>query len=71
MRGHSQNLKAELYLPNAVNEIIRAHNARVKVLVTGENWFGITYKEDRASVKEKIMELVKEGLYPENLWKGS
>jgi len=65
----SQNLKAELYLPNAVNEIIKSNAASVKILSTDEDWFGVTYKEDKALVTKKIKELVRKGIYPTDLWK--
>ena len=42
------NLKAEFYLPAAVNTLIQEGQARVKVLPTESNWFGVTYREDRA-----------------------
>jgi hypothetical protein len=38
-------------------------------LETTARWFGVTYKEDKASAIENIGALVKAGEYPENLWK--
>ncbi len=32
-------------------------------------WFGMTYKEDVIDVKNKILELIEKGEYPENLWR--
>jgi hypothetical protein len=62
------NLKAEFYLPNAVNALIREGQARVKVLPTESHWFGVTYREDRSVVIENIRELVRAGEYPQRLW---
>jgi len=56
------DLKSEFLLP----EIIGKKN--VYIDVTDENWFGVTYKEDSVTVKEKIKKLVKTGSYPSNLW---
>jgi hypothetical protein len=39
------------------------------VLSCDEQWFGITYKEDKAMVVSKISELVEKGVYPNKLWK--
>lgn len=61
-------LKAEFFLPNIVGDLIAERKARVKVLATGERWFGVTYKEDKARVKHAIDMLVKNGDYPGNLW---
>lgn len=38
------------------------------MLLTNAQWFGITYKEDEPIISEKIVEYIKQGLYPENLW---
>jgi hypothetical protein len=63
------NLKAEFYLPTAVNVLIQERRARVKVLPTPCHWFGVTYREDRAVVTESIRALVRAGEYPERLWR--
>ena len=68
IQEHSQDPKAELYLPNVLNEIISKNEARVKMLSSGERWFGVTYKEDKASVARNIQGLVHRGIYPANLW---
>jgi len=68
IQKHSQNAKTEFFLPDILNQIIQSHKARVKVLKTEENWFGVTYKEDKTAVTKKIQDLVHQGIYPENLW---
>jgi NDP-sugar pyrophosphorylase family protein len=65
---HQGDLKAEFYLPTAVNALIQEGRARVKVLPTPCAWFGVTYREDRAVVTESIRALVRAGEYPERLW---
>ena len=59
-------LKAEYYLPFAVDELIREEKASVCVLRTEDKWYGMTYKEDRQIVIDAIKEMKKEGLYPED-----
>jgi len=61
-------LKSECYLPSAVNELVAAGQARVKVLRSTDAWFGVTYREDHPRVVESICEMVREGRYPERLW---
>jgi hypothetical protein len=58
----------EFYLPDAVGELIHDGIGTVRVLPTSEEWFGITYPEDRARVEERIRQLVSAGVYPERLW---
>ncbi len=62
------SLKAEFYLPTAVNALIHEGRARVKVLPTPCHWFGVTYREDRPVVMESIRGLIRAGEYPERLW---
>ena len=62
------NPKAECLLPTSVDELVRADQARVHVLTSPEQWFGVTYPDDKPVVVGKLAELVKAGTYPENLW---
>jgi hypothetical protein len=59
--------KSEFYIPMAVNEMVRAKKARVKVLRTPDPWFGVTYREDRPFVVEGVRKLIARGDYPEKL----
>lgn len=65
---NAANLKAEFFLPSAVDALIREGRARVKVLPTESSWFGVTYREDRPVVIENIQALVRAGEYPPRLW---
>jgi hypothetical protein len=59
--------KSEFYIPMAVNDLVRAKRARVKVLRTPDPWFGVTYREDRPFVVEGIRKLIARGDYPEKI----
>ncbi len=61
--------EAEFFLPEAVNELLRSGKAQVKFLPTGERWVGMTYRADKPAVERHIRELVRQGFYPEKLWK--
>ena len=61
--------KGEFYIPVVVNEQIQKKEASVKVLNCTGKWFGVTYREDREQVVNQLMRLVKEGVYPDDLWK--
>ncbi len=62
-------LKAEYFLPEAVGRLISENRAKVRVLRSKERWYGITYAEDKPVVKKAILDRIRQGLYPENLWK--
>lgn len=63
--------KAEFLIPEAVGSLVRAKKARVKILPTRERWFGITYPQDRALAQAALLERVRQGLYPADLWSGT
>ena len=62
------DVKAEFFLTWVLDQLINTKKAKVKILSTNEEWFGVTYKEDKPVVKEKIRRLIAEGKYPEKLW---
>ena len=64
----SNPLKGEYFLPSVVNDHLEAGTASVQVLPCEETWYGVTYREDLASVKEAIANMKKQGIYNENLW---
>ena len=69
LEGNADNiLKAEYFLPEAVGGLVREGKATVKVLSTDERWFGVTYKADKPVVEQAVRELIRRGVYPENLW---
>ena len=68
LESNSHDLKSECYIPNTVGELVRAGQARVKVLHSRDSWFGVTYREDRPRVVESIRRLIVDGVYPEKLW---
>ena len=57
----------EFFLPDAVNILISTKKIRIKVRVTEEEWFGITFPEDSIQVKKNIKQLITRGIYPGNL----
>lgn len=69
LQRNSQNiLKAEYFLPSVVDSLISENKARVKVLPSQEQWYGVTYQEDKPVVKLAIAGLIRRGAYPEKLW---
>jgi NDP-sugar pyrophosphorylase family protein len=68
LKNNHQNIKAEFYIPLIVNAMIQQNKGKVKVLGGGNIWFGVTYKEDKEAVSNRIKELIKKGQYPEKLW---
>ena len=60
--------KAEYLLPIYIGQLLREGRVSVKVLETKDAWFGVTYKEDLPLVMESIRELIRDGVYEEDLY---
>lgn len=69
IKSHHHDPKAEYFIPSEVNHLINQGIAQVKVLSCDEQWFGMTYQEDRSTVVEGIRDLIEKGVYPEKLWR--
>lgn len=68
LAAHSQEQKAEFYLPAAVSAEIAEGRAAVVVRRTESTWFGVTYREDKPRVQALLTELVARGEYPPRLF---
>jgi len=65
-QGHE--LKSEFYLPSSVSALIARSEATVQLLPTTSQWFGVTYREDRAQVVDRLADRVAAGEYPQKLF---
>ncbi len=64
----AEDLKAEYLLPTIIGELLEAGRLSVKVLRSEDQWFGVTYKEDREAVTRAVRELIEKGVYPSELY---
>ena len=61
-------LKAEYLLPIHIGGLLRKGKVQVRVLKTEDQWFGVTYKEDKPLVVESFRKLIAAGVYSEDLY---
>ncbi len=61
-------LKAEFYIPYAIDCMIKDNSAKTELLSTPSHWFGVTFKEDRPGVVAKFQEFADNGIYPTPLY---
>ena len=54
MRENANNPTAEYYIPNIVTDMIVTKKMAVRVISTDDNWFGVTYKQDKLMAVEAI-----------------
>lgn len=66
--ANKHDIKAEFFIPIIADEFIKIDGNSVKVIPTSSQWFGVTYKEDAASVKASIDKLIEDKVYPDSLW---
>jgi NDP-sugar pyrophosphorylase family protein len=62
------NLKSEFFLPDILSKLIEKENAQIPCIPTTEQWFGVTYQEDKGLVIREINRKVIKGDYPKNLF---
>lgn len=65
----AEDLKAEYLLPTIIGDLLMEGKVSVKVLKSEDQWFGVTYKEDREAVMNAVRNLVENGVYPSSLYK--
>lgn len=63
------DLKAEYYIARPLVEMMEEKLGTVQILKSEAQWFGVTYRDDKASATDRISGLIAEGVYPDNLWK--
>ena len=66
---NNNELKAEFYIPTVVNNLLNDNKITLKVLRSSDQWFGVTYKEDKEYVMGEVKKLTQSGLYPNDLSK--
>jgi hypothetical protein len=62
------NLTAEFYIPKIANNYVETGKADLTVMTTRDQWYGVTYKEDKQTVQEAFAALTTIGAYPMGLW---
>jgi hypothetical protein len=67
-REHGGSVTAEYFLLSAVQSLVDAREARVRVLGGGGPWGGLTYPGDRPRLVALIESLTARGEYPRSLW---
>ena len=67
-KTESTDLKAEYLLPTMIGDLLSDGKLEVKVLQSHDQWFGVSYKEDKESVTAALRGLIEKGVYPSKLF---
>ncbi len=61
--------KAEFFIPLVAKKLIDEGTAKILVQSSGDQWYGVTYKEDKPIVEKAFKKLVEQDKYPaDGLW---
>jgi NDP-sugar pyrophosphorylase family protein len=60
--------KSELDIPTSVDKFVKSGDIKIKVLMSNERWFGVTYREDKPFVVESIRKMIRKGIYPARIY---
>ncbi len=62
------DLKSELDIPTSVDKFVKSGEIRIKIIMTNEKWFGVTYRDDKPYVVESIKQMIRKGIYPARIY---
>lgn len=62
---HKSRISASLTM---IGDLLSDEKLEVKVLQSHDQWFGVTYKEDKESATAALRGLIEKGVYPSKLF---
>jgi UTP-glucose-1-phosphate uridylyltransferase len=68
MKENADHPTAEYYIPDIVTTKIQSEEIAFSVIPTNDNWFGVTYKEDKQMAIDTLNKHIENGVYPMKLW---
>ena len=63
LNDEGNEFKSEFLIPTVINNLVQNNQEEVYVLRSNASWFGVTYKEDKPFVINKVQELIHSGIY--------
>lgn len=60
--------KKEFFIPLIVDQMISEGKSVFKVIPSGSQWIGVTYREDKEPTMERLEEMHRTGIYPAKLF---
>ena len=66
--ANGMDLKAELDIPTSIDKFAKNGEISIKILMSNERWFGVTYREDKPFVVKSINDMISKGIYPSKIY---
>lgn len=68
VENNRENPTAEFFIPLIVNRLVQSGEISMVVIPSDDQWYGVTYQEDKPIVKAAFADLTKQEVYPPALW---
>jgi len=68
INANGMDLKAELDIPTSIDKFVKSREISIKILMSNERWFGVTYREDKPFVVDSIISMINKGIYPVKIY---
>jgi UTP-glucose-1-phosphate uridylyltransferase len=68
INARGMDLKSELDIPTSLDKFVKSGDIKIKVLMSNERWFGVTYREDKPFVVESLKKMIRKGVYPARIY---
>lgn len=68
INAKGMDLKSELDIPTSLDKFVKKGEIRIKILMSNERWFGVTYREDKPFVVESLKKMIRKGTYPARIY---
>ena len=68
VKENFDNPTSEFYIPKIANAFIEQKHGDLTVMTTRDQWYGVTYQEDKQTVQNAFWALTTIGAYPNGLW---
>ncbi len=68
INARGMDLKSELDIPTSLDKFVKKGDIRIKILMSNERWFGVTYREDKPFVVESLKKMIRKGVYPARIY---
>lgn len=68
LKDEERIANSELYLPITIQEMLQAGEAKVKLVPSGGEWFGVTYASDKEKAMKNLQDKTAKNQYISPLW---
>jgi dTDP-glucose pyrophosphorylase len=68
LKKNIKETKTEYQIPQMINDFLKEKKIEIVALPIDSEWFGVTHKDDKEPVQQKINALIENGTYPQSLF---